>query len=235
MTDTRVSKAIDQILDAIASGAFAPDSPLPPEIELMRFLDVSRSTMREAVRDLSARGVLNVVHGRGTFINPISQWSDLAMVARFLTSTASPHRVGMLLIEVRRMIEVGSAGLAAQNRTEDDLAAMVQALEVFDEAAGKKDIEKVANADLAFHNAILRASGNPFLPPIMQPLQEALESSRRHTSTNPSIRNRARSHHWAIFEAIKSRDQDGAKNAMRDHMTQTRSDIDAFLTDQPES
>lgn len=235
MTDTRVTKAIDQILDAIAEGSFTSESPLPPEVELMEFLDVSRSTMREAVRDLSARGVLNVVHGRGTFVNPISRWTDLATVARFLTSTASPRRVGTLLIEVRRMIEVGSSGLAAQNRSEADMESMSQALEAFDVAAGKNDVEKVANADLAFHNAILRASGNPFLPPIMQPLQEALESSRRHASANPAIRKRARSHHLAIFQAIRDGDQDGAKNAMRAHMTQTHKDIDAFLTDRPEN
>ena len=66
----RVEKAITQILDSISDGVFKEESPLPAEAELARFLDVSRTTMREAIRSLAVGGVLKVVHGTGTYALP---------------------------------------------------------------------------------------------------------------------------------------------------------------------
>ena len=66
----RVEKAITQILDSISDGVFKEESPLPAEAELARFLDVSRTTMREAIRSLAVGGVLKVVHGTGTYVQP---------------------------------------------------------------------------------------------------------------------------------------------------------------------
>lgn len=226
MAQDRVQVAVDTLIDAIADKTFTPDKPLPAEAELASFLEVSRPTMREAVRILSSKGVLNVVHGRGTFVAPPDQWHDVATILSVLLRWTSPRELGLQLVEIRRMIEVGATGLAARNRTEDDLTAMQQCLDDYLKAEKDGDLHAIVEADIAFHDCIIKASKNPFLPSVLDPLKEALYSSRTTTSSKKSVRNDAKFHHNKIFTAIKAKDEKAAKEAMRAHMTQTK---DAFI------
>lgn len=225
MSTDLVHRAIDDILRRISSGQFPAGSALPPEDELANLLKVSRLTMREAVKVLKDRRVLDVIHGRGTFVLPLEEWTDLSSIATLLTDRVSPKELGLQLTQVRRMLEVGAAGLAAGNRSEEDLARLEQDLRAYEEAHDADDVEAALNSDLAFHRHILAASGNPFVGAIMQPLQATLSLSRRHTSALPDVRERAQGHHRKIFEAIAAGRADEAKNAMRAHMTQTANDI----------
>lgn len=220
-----VEEVIEGILMRISDGEFSVAEPLPPEADLAALLRVSRPTMREAVRTLSDRGVLNVLHGRGTFVVERAQWRDLPTLIQVLSEELPQDQLGRQLTEVRRMIEVGACGLAAMNRTEADLAKMRELLDHYDVAAAAGDVEETVHYDIAFHDAILRASGNPFLATILQPLAEALFASRRITSARPDVRIRAQSHHRAILQQLELGDARGAKDAMRAHMTQTRDDF----------
>ena len=221
-----VDEAIQGILDRVVDLTFPAGSALPPEADLAALLDVSRPTMREAVRSLSDRGVLSVVHGRGTFVAPQEEWRDLPTLIGVLARTTPSRDLGLQLTQIRRMLEVGAAGLAAEHRTDDDVARMRDLLDRYD-AAGD-DVDEVAALDIAFHEAILAASGNPFLAAIMQPLAEALAASRRTTAARPEVRARAQEHHRRIADRIAARDAVGAKDAMRAHMTQTHDDIAAL-------
>lgn len=225
MSTDLVRRAIDDILRRISSGQFPAGSALPPEDELANLLKVSRLTMREAVKVLKDPRVLDVVHGRGTFVLPLEEWTDLSSIATLLTDRVSPKELGLQLTQVRRMLEVGAAGLAAGNRSEEDLARLEEDLRAYEEAHDADDVEAALKSDLAFHRHILAASGNPFVGAIMQPLQATLSLSRRHTSALPDVRERAQAHHRKIFEAIAAGRADEAKNAMRAHMTQTANDI----------
>ncbi|MDO5747704.1 MAG: FadR/GntR family transcriptional regulator [Actinomycetaceae bacterium] len=221
----RVEQAITLILQAILDKDFEINAPLPPETQLASWLNVARPTMREAVRTLADRGVLKVTHGVGTFVVDPSKWTDLSMIIWWNAHTCSAQELGIYLVELRRMIEVGACGLAAERRNEDDLKALREALEDFDKAAEAGDMKAVATADLTFHHRIVRASKNPFLIAVMEPLEEALFTSREDTTRIEDVRTRARQHHWAIFECIKAGDSTAAKETMRSHMTQTRDDI----------
>ncbi|WP_353082341.1 FadR/GntR family transcriptional regulator [Tessaracoccus lapidicaptus] len=221
-----VDEAIQGILERVVDGGFPAGSALPPEADLAALLEVSRPTMREAVRSLSDRGVLRVVHGRGTFVAPQTEWRDLPTLIGVLARTTPSRDLGLQLIQVRRMLEVGAAGLAAEHRTDDDVARMRDLLDRYD-AAGS-DVDEVAALDIAFHEAILAASGNPFLAAIMQPLAEALAASRRTTAAREDVRSRAQEHHRRIADRIAAGDAPGAKDAMRAHMTQTHDDIAAL-------
>ncbi|MDO5676198.1 MAG: FadR/GntR family transcriptional regulator [Propionibacteriaceae bacterium] len=221
-----VDEAVSSILERIADGTFSVAEPLPPEADLALLLDVSRPTMREAVRTLSDRGILNVVHGRGTFVAERSEWRDLPTLIDLMARELPEEELGLQLTQVRRMIEVGACGLAATNRTEEDLAAMRVALERYDVASAADDVEGTVRFDIAFHDAILVASGNPFLATIMQPLAEALYTSRRITSSRREVRDRAQSHHRRILAQLERGDSVGAKEAMRAHMSQTRDDFE---------
>lgn len=220
-----VAQAVEEILDRIADGRFGVTAALPGEVELAADLNVSRLTMREAVKILKARGVLNVVQGRGTFVAPQSEWTDLATLISMTLRTGSEREVGQKLVELRRMIEVGSAGLAARNRCDADIAELASQIEIMDEAGAADDVEKVVAADLAFHRAIMVASGNPFISAVMAPMEYTLRQSRFLTAARPDVRERAQVHHKEILRAIRDRDEEGAKDAMRSHMTQTRLDL----------
>lgn len=225
MSRDLVKYATDGILERITRGEFSEEKPLPPEADLAELLDVSRLTMREAVRVLKDRGVLRVVHGRGTYIRPVSKWRDTATIATVLSHETDPVDLGFQLLEVRRMIEVGTSGLAALRRDEDDLAAMEADLQRYDQADVAGDVEAVVQADLDFHKRIQVASGNPFIGAIMMPLESALARSRRATSADVRVRRRAQVHHRNVYQAILSGDAAAAKDAMRAHMTQTAEDL----------
>lgn len=220
-----VVRATNSILAHISCGEFSEEKPLPPEAELAELLGVSRLTMREAVRILQDRGVLKVVHGRGTYVRPISEWRDLATIATFLSQQIDPLDLGFQLLEVRRMIEVGASGLAAERRSADDLAALAADLERYEEAAAAGDVEAVVDADMDFHQHIQAASGNPFISAVMMPLESALARSRSATSADERVRRRAQGHHRNVYKAVLAGDASAAKDAMRGHMTQTAEDL----------
>ena len=123
------------------------------------------------------------------------------------------------------MIEVGTSGLAAARRSTADLENMASELEKYDQALKRGDVSAVVTADLNFHQQIQNASGNPFISALMQPLEVALERSRQATAADQRVAMRAQSHHRRIYQAIKNTDVDGAKEAMRAHMTQTAEDL----------
>lgn len=223
--------AVDAILDKIVDGTWAPGDALPPETALAAMLDVSRPTMREAVRALGERGVLRVVHGRGTFVAETSEWTDLPTMIAVLSRTSSPSELGEQLTQLRRMIEVGAAGLAAAHRSDEDVVELTRLLDEYDVASEANDVGTIVERDLDFHRHILMASGNPFLAPIMAALNHAARPSRRITSEQPAVRRRATMHHRRILSAIADGDVRRAKEAMRAHMTQTAEDLGRFATE----
>lgn len=176
MRKDRVTQGVDRIMQAIADKEFELGQAIPGEAKLAEFLDVSRPTMREVVRTLADRGVLEVVHGRGTFVAPLDQWSDVRSRVDFISRTLSPGEVGFHLTEVRRMIEVGSCGHAAARAEDSDLDRMQTALDAYDAALEAHDVAGIAKSDVEFHNAVFEATKNPVVTALMIPL----EGSWRH-------------------------------------------------------
>lgn len=224
-----VSQCVDKLMGAIADSTFPPGSVLPKEADLADFLEVSRPTMREAIRVLTVRGITSVVHGRGTYVEPLSKWRDLGALVELLSQDLKPAQVGSYLVEIRRMIEVGSCGHAARRATDEDLAAMRKVLAEYDLASAAGKVDKAAALDVEFHDLILRATHNPFLGSLFQPLREALLASRVLTTQVPEVRLHAAVHHRRIFAAIAAGKEQQAKDAMRLHMDQTATDIGRYL------
>lgn len=224
MPASLVSATVDALFDMIVSGEASAGEPLPGEAALARTLDVSRLTLREAVRVLASRGVLQPVHGRGTFVNPPAQWTDLGSIVALRARTSSRGEIAVQLIEIRRMIEVGAAGLAAERRSGADLDRLERDLGDFDAHHAAGDAEGATVADLAFHDHILQAAGNPFLLTVYEPLRGLLERGRAETSASSAVRERAMRHHRTILKALIAGDAAAAEQAMNAHMDQTARD-----------
>lgn len=223
-TGSRVATTVTALVERIAAGEFAPGERLPGQDDLARLLGVSRLTVREAVKELQSGHIVRVEHGNGTFVTEVATWTDLDAIAR-VTSGGHGLATALALVEVRRMIEVGAAELAAARRDEADLAAMHRHLEAQARATEDGDVPAAVEHDLGFHAALLQACHNPFVAAVLEPLGTSLATVRARTSAVPPVRSRALEHHRRVLAAVEAGDRTAAARAMSEHMDQTAHDL----------
>jgi len=219
----------DDLLNRIVTGEFAPDSTLPGELELSAQHDVSRMTVREAMKTLQAQHVVRVERGRGTFVNPLRRWTSLEAVLRAASAGENVDTASIQLIELRRMLETGAAELAATRITPDDVDVLRAHLAEMRHAHAENDVDRFVAADLAFHDVILRASGNVFVAVLFEPLTRVLAARRRETSAVVAIQAHAIDEHMRVLKAVASGDPEQARLAMDHHMTQTMDDLATYV------
>lgn len=213
-----VGVVADELLDRIIAGDFPPGSSVPGELELSAHHDVSRMTVREAMKTLEAQRILSVERGRGTFVNPLNRWTSLEAVLRAASEGKTEADASVQLIELRRMLESGACELAATRISDADIQALFGHVAAMRAAHDVNDLAAFVVADLAFHDLILRSSENVFVAVLFEPLHRILEKRRAETSAMPAIQEHAIGHHQNIAEALESRDPDRARQAMDAHM-----------------
>ena len=213
------------LLDRIVDGAPPSGGRLPSENELGQEFDVSRLTVREAIRTLQAQNVVEVVRGRGTLVRPVEEWTGLEAVLRATVRGGDDLTASLQLIQVRRMIETGAAALAAEHRDEADLAALEEALLGMRDAHARGDLAGFVEHDIRFHDVILSATGNVFVAVLFEPLSRVMREKRRQTSSIPAIQIHAIEEHGRVLEAIRSGNPESARLAMESHMAQTSRDL----------
>jgi len=219
----------DRLLDEVINGRFAVESLLPPEGELAGMYGVSRLTVREAVRILRSQNVVEIHRGRGTFVNKPEVWTSLEAIVRSINAGESATGVSERLLEARAMVEVGAARLAAVRRSKEDLAELESCLTEMVNGADAGDVDLFVDGDIAFHDVIMRASGNLFVPFMFEPFGNLLIQTRRQTSAVPQIQRNAIAQHRTIIESLVAGDEILARNAMEAHMDQTRDDLRRFV------
>jgi DNA-binding FadR family transcriptional regulator len=203
---------LDALGKAIVTGRYET-RPFPTEAEIARAYGVSRSVTREAVKMLTAKGLVSARPRQGTIVQPASQWNLFDTdVLRWLLDRQFSVDLLRHFNQLRIAIEPEAAALAAARHSPDELRAIREGLARMEAAgAGRGD---PLEADIAFHLAILRASGNPFYAQFQTMVATALRTSIRFT-------NRIKGHsasiadHGAVAEAIAARDADAARGAMR--------------------
>lgn len=226
-----VDQLVGDLVDDIVSGVFPPGSVLPSEAELAERAEVSRLTVREAITVLRTKRVLEVKHGRGTFVHPISHWSpfDPTLLAARSGDAVGAGALPKKLIEARRLVEVGVVELAAARRSAKDLEALNDALERMKKAGD--DVDAIAEADIEFHQIILAAAGNAFIAALFDPIRQLVWAARRQTKGYPQIRARAIAAHTRILKTIREKDPEAARWAMSDHLVQTEEDLDKLFAE----
>jgi len=216
----------ERLFEEIIAGHLTPKEPLPAEGELAATHGVSRLTIREAIRILRTQNVVRIRRGRGTEVNPPEQWTSLEAIVR---ASAGPTGQGGLvperLLEARRMIEIGAVQLAAERRTDADLADLAERLEGMKAASTDHDVARFVDNDISFHDVIMRASGNVFVPLLFGTFGPLLIEARRQTSAVPEIQKNAIEQHGNIIRALTTGDPEEARLAMEEHMLQTQRDL----------
>jgi DNA-binding FadR family transcriptional regulator len=228
-----VGVVADELLDRIIAGDFPPGSSVPGELELSARHEVSRMTVREAMKTLEAQRILSVERGRGTFVNPLNRWASLEAVLRAASEGQNEAVASVQLIELRRMLETGACELAAARISDADIQKLFGYVAQMRAAHEINDVAAFVAADLAFHDLILRASENVFVAVLFEPLHRVLEKRRAETSAVPTIQEHAIGHHLNIVEALESRNPGRSREAMDAHMQQTLDDLKNLVLQAP--
>jgi DNA-binding FadR family transcriptional regulator len=224
------------LIGEITSGALAEGDRLPREQDLALQFGVSRGVARECVRSLEERGLISVKHGRGATVAPAGQWDvfDPDVLSALVAGTRG-REVLLDYIECRRILEVEAAALAAERAGEEELRGLADALAEMTSAAERARVNPAAEhlyqeADVAFHHAIVEATGNRALARMTLPIHRAL-STIFAPLARPEYRfERGLPEHQRILEAIQGGDPDEARTAMREHLLT----IEGYLRAAPE-
>jgi len=224
-----VGEVADDLLDRIVAGEFPPGALVPGELELSAQHEVSRMTVREAMKTLEAQRILSVQRGRGTFVNPVEHWNSLDAVLRAASAAIGNDVAAVQLIELRRMLETGACALAAQRITRRHLDRLRACISDMRATHERGSLDEFVAADLAFHDVILEASGNVFLTAVFQPLHRVLEARRTETSKVPEIQEHAIAMHEQVLAALETGDPRASREAMDEHMTQTLDDLVTYI------
>ena len=205
----------EEILQRIISliNDLRPGDRLPTERELIAIFRVGRSSVREALKVLSAIGVVRIVSGAGTFVGT----GNLSLLAKPLSLQLLKGGRGTAeLIEARRLLEIELAGLAAERATAEEIGAIEDALVEMETT--QQDIERYIDSEIQFHLAIARAAHNHVLLDLLQTLQHIIrrwmvQSIEEFEGKPSSIHE-----HVPIRDAIKAHDLVRARTAMSEHL-----------------
>lgn len=218
----------DQIQELIVAESLRPGDKLPCERDLAERLGVSRTVIREAIRVLCVRGLVKVKPGCGTYVQQPTPRDMAAPIGLLLKLRQCPDTLNDLY-EVRCLLEVECAGLAAERATDKDHAALEAAIAGMEMHVA--DAEKAAQSDWAFHSALADATHNDLFSVLLGVLGDLwLEVARLASQTPESAKGAARSHR-KILQRIKERDAEGARQAMRDHLRRSRTLAEAARHD----
>lgn len=215
------SQVLDKLMEMIKSSELPANSQMPTENELSKLFGVSRSPIREALSVLEASGIIETRQGGRSWINEVSLANLMEQVQLEIVSREQV----LDLLEMRTIIESEVAALAAERHTEEDIKEIFTILENFREVM-------VSGAgigyelDYAFHNAIVKSAYNPFLTETMHNLSDlhlkALKFSLEKNLGWGTKRKEVYLEHLQIYEAIKSRDSELARQAAKTHLTNVR-------------
>jgi GntR family transcriptional repressor for pyruvate dehydrogenase complex len=211
---------VQQVEESILKGALKAGDQLPPERELAQQFGVSRTAVREAVKALREKGLVEAYPGRGTFITDGTSYAIRQSLDRMIR-IGQPEGSGYLA-EVREILEPEIAALAATRADEQDLVSMREAVAVMDNA--KRDSEAFIEADLDFHLALAEAAANPLILTLIDSIVGLLREQRMRIFLVEGGPERGQYHHKRILEAIEHRDSIGAREAMKAHLRQVRED-----------
>jgi DNA-binding FadR family transcriptional regulator len=207
-------QVLNQMGEQICSGKFAPGEILPTEPVLAEQMQVSRITIRETMKSLSAKGMLEVRRRYGTIVLPRSQWQlfDPDVITwRARAGTLDPGLIEDLM-ELRLIIEPNAAKLAAKRATDDDRKAVRRAYKAMERAVAGHG--EYVPADLAFHGAILTACHNQFVQQMQNALSAILRTSFELSSEIAGGPARSLPMHEALCIAIEQGDPEAAEQAV---------------------
>jgi GntR family transcriptional repressor for pyruvate dehydrogenase complex len=198
--------------DLIVSGAWPAGSKLPSERALCQHFGLSRPVVREVLRRLEERGLIDVQPARGSFVRRLSAVDATRSLDALYRRTGATARD---LVVARTMLECEAAALAATNATAKAQDRMQMVLAAHD---ATRELDHRAELDVSFHESIARASGNPVLHIMFASIRPLVSSLVMRSLADREVREAGEPLHRTILDAIVSRDAESARSAMHEHL-----------------
>ncbi len=216
---------VDTLGLEIVSGKRQPGDLLPTEVELAQRLGISRPSLREGLRALAQKGLVEGRTRRGTTINAKERWNVLDPdVLRWYAAAPPDPEFLMDLLDVREIFEPAAARMAAARATPEEIVGIETAFRAMANAL-PADIDACCRHDLDFHERIIAATGNRLLVRIAAAIRTALLAAFRVSSNARASYENSLAEHWAVAQAIRRRSPDEADRAMRQLLAGTARDL----------
>jgi len=216
----------------IVGGTLPPGEILPNEMALATALDVSRTAIREAIKVLTSKGLIEVRRKTGTRVRPRRDWNALDPDVLMWQFAGDGLPIGITdLLELRKLIEPAAARFAAERGSPENLLEIEEAFAEMKKSVGKTAV--AVEADLRFHMAILEATHNSFMRPFGALIAAALKASFRLTNADETAYKLSLRKHGAVLKAIVDRTPLQAEQAMLKILEGTRVDIQHALEKLP--
>ena len=217
-----VQEVVQHMASQIQGGRLKPGDQLPTESAIMVELAVSRTVVREAISRLQASGLVETRHGIGTFVLQAPSSDNFQIAEQDMSTVEDVINV----LELRISLETEAAGLAAQRATPQQCDAMAQALASFSAAIEEKS--DAVPSDFDFHMEVAKATGNRHFADLMTYLGKRIIPRTRVNTADQAPEGReaylrrVHSEHESIYNAIRNRDTESARAAMRTHLSNSK-------------
>lgn len=220
-SDGRVTaRLISRIKSMIADGTLTPGTKFPPERDLAVKFSANRTSVRQALKVLEIMGVLTQRVGDGTYLsNSAETILNEPLDFLVLLDDLSHHE----LFETRLIVEPELTARAAERATTEDIAALRAAVSAMEKS---KNTKERLSADMAFHDAVFRASGNRICQLLFKQIHRTVLTSMSQLSNRVAL-DQPLMYHRRIYKAIRERDAEAARQAMREHILDARALLDA--------
>lgn len=213
-----VEQVTKQMEELIQRGYWKVGERLPAEKDLMNQFDVSRNTLREAIRALVHVGLLSTKQGSGTIVTSTSALD--AVLTNHLK-----HQSLLQILEVRSALESEAAYLAAERRTDSDIRKMSEYITVCEQAFASNDVEGFLQADFGLHQVIVSASENSILIDLYASLNDSLYYSIEQNIYDLETNKNENHIHHQLFTAIQSQNADKASKIVKDYLSTMKKQI----------
>lgn len=223
-----VSKIVASLIeDAIRKKKIKPEEKLPSELELCKQFGVSRTALREAIKLLTAKGLVSVEKGRGIFVKKFSPDNIIEPLHTYL-QLGTDENYPLHIIQARMILEPSIAAYAALYRTEEDIAILENDLIELEKACG--NIEEHVKYDIKFHLDIADASQNPIMHLILNPIQRLMPGIKsKILSFVKDAHRSALVWHRQILDAIIEGNADEAFKKMEGHLNVAKEHTEKML------
>lgn len=218
-------RVAEQIEKRILDGELRRGDRLPTERELAEQFQVSRTAVREAMKILAQKGLVDMRPGRGTIVIDGAREAMQNSIGLLMKMQLGEVGGSANLVEVRAILEIEIAALAAARATEKEIADMREAIRVMDESM--HDANAFIAADNCFHEALAQATQNALILTLIHSIVNLLSEQRKQIFMVEGGPQRGQIHHRRILESIIRRDPEGARAAMGFHLLQVREDVSA--------
>jgi GntR family transcriptional repressor for pyruvate dehydrogenase complex len=215
-------KVEHQIREAIIQKIFLPGDRLPGEVEMAEKFGVSRTAIREALRMLSGRGLVEIRKGSGVYVSEICMSNVVDPFFQLLDMKCGEDSL-LHLVRVRLFMEPEIAKLAAIHRSEDDLQFWSENFKIMKMHADKP--EEMVEYDIKFHRRIAAAANNPIIPIIMEPIYQLLDKFISSTYKQSHAPDLAIQNHEKLVECFRNKDSEGAYNTMKKHIMEAEQHV----------